>query len=105
MDSAISQLTLSAIIVWVIEHLKGASWFPVLTPESTEKFKRVVGAIVAGLAAVGVSYQYDPTLGVLTIKGLTIASIGNFAWTWMQNFVMQQGVYHGVMKKPNGGKV
>lgn len=104
MESAISQLTVSTIIVWAIERLKGASWFPVLTPESTERFKQVVGAIFAGLAAVGVTYTYDPNLGVLTISGLTISSIANFAWTWVQNFVVQQGVYHGVMKKPNGVK-
>lgn len=104
MDSAISQLTVSTIIVWVIERLKGASWFPVLTVESTERFKRIIGAIFAGLAAVGVTYSYDPNLGVLTIKGLTLTSIVGFLWAWLQNFIVQQGVYHGVVKKPNGAK-
>ncbi len=98
MDSAISQLTISAIIVWLIDKLKGASWFPVLTPQSSERFKQVVGGIAATVASLGITYHYDPTLGVLTIGGLTLASIGNFAWVWAQNFVTQQVLYHGVAK-------
>ena len=104
MDSAVSQLTISAIIVWAIDAFKAVSWFPVLTPESTERFKRTVGAIAAGLAALGITYHYDPSLGVLTIGGLTIGSMGQFAWSWLQNFVTQQVLYHGVVKNGNSKK-
>ena len=100
MDSTISQLTVSAVVVWIIEKLKGASWFPVFTPQSSERVKQVIGAIAA-LTAVGITYTYNPTLGILTISGLTISSVGQFAWAWTQNFVSQQILYHGVVK--NGG--
>ena len=103
MDSTISQLTASAIIVWVIEKLKGASWFPVLTPQSSERFKQIIGAIAAALTAVGITYQYNPDLGVLTISGLTISSMAQFVWAWAQNFVSQQVLYHGVVKNGAGG--
>src|SRR3990167_25373 len=100
MDSTISQLTVSAVVVWIIERLKGASWFPALTPESSERVKQVIGAIAAALTAVGITYQYNPTLGVLTISGHTISSVGSFTWAWIQNFVSQQILYHGIVKHP-----
>lgn len=98
MDSAISQLTLSAVVVWLLEWLKGAGWFPLVSGASSERMKRLFGASVAALAAVGITYQYDPTAGVLVISGLTLSSVGHFAWVWLQNFVSQQLIYHGIVK-------
>lgn len=102
MDSALSQLTLSAIVVWLLEQLKASSWFPFLNGSSPERVKRLFGAGIATLAAVGITYQYDPTAGVLVVSGLTLASVGHFIWVWLQNFVSQQLIYHGVAKN---GKV
>lgn len=98
MDPIMSQVTVSAIVVWLLEKLKVAPWFPAFSEQSTATTKKVIGALVAAAAAIGISYNYDPTGGVLTVKGLTLSSMTSFGWTWIQNFVMQQLVYHGVVK-------
>ncbi len=97
MDMIASQLTVSYIVVRVLELLKNAPWFPVLTQETSNRIKKAVGVIVAGSSALGITYHYDPS-GMLTISGLTVSSIVGFAWTWIQNYVAQQVLYHGVVK-------
>jgi hypothetical protein len=97
-DAFLSQFTLSAILVWLMQKLKEAPWFPVWTAKTQLNVQRAYAAVVAALGAVAINVSFDATAGVLTVTGLTVANVGGSVWSWVQSFVMQQGWYHGIFK-------
>ncbi len=90
------QLTASAVIVFLINALKKASWFPWLNAQ-TDKLNRAVALVFSGLAALGIhtSHTWSASSGVfvLTVKGLTLAGILAAAWAWLKSFAVQEFVY------------
>ena len=96
-DLVISQVTLSAVVVVILQHLKSASWFPWLTQE-TEKAKRIVAAFAAALTAIGIHYNYDATTGTLMFTGITVAAIGHGIWHWIQSYAFQEVLYKGAFR-------
>jgi len=99
MTSEIStQAALTVICSSLIEALKRTKYFPLITAE-TDKLNFIVGGIVAGIAAFGVHLTYDRATGVLTVTGLTLATVGNFVYDWAIQWAMQHGYYHAAIKK------
>ena len=96
----VSQLTLGAVASWVLEALKKASWFPVLSDESTKVAKVFWAALTSLLAVTGLSYVYDPTAHTLLIQGFSLTLVANAVWHWLTQFVMQEGWYQAVFNKP-----
>lgn len=97
-DAFLSQFTLSAIVVWLLQKLKEAPWFPVWSQKTTLAAQRAVAAIVAAGSAVAVNFTYDAAAGTLLVEGLTLAGVGGAVWAWVQSFVTQQAWYHGIFK-------
>lgn len=101
MDQLSTQLTLSAIASWGIERLKLSPWFPIIS-QKTDTFNRIVGVLSSGLTSLGVTFTNNATWQsggtfVITVPdGNAILIAG---WHWLQAFVLQQIVYHGVVKK------
>jgi hypothetical protein len=98
-DLVVSQVTLSAVVVVVLQWLKRSPWFPWLT-DRTEKAKHVAAVLGAAATAVGVHYTYDASIGTLTITGVTLAGIGHGAWHWLQSYAFQESLYKGVFRDP-----
>lgn len=98
-DIVISQVTLSAVAVVVMQWLKKAKWFPWLT-EQSGKVQNVVAAITAAIVAIGVHYTYDPLTSTLTVTGISWAALGHGAWHWLQSYTFQEVIYKGAIK-PN----
>jgi len=96
-DLVISQVTLSAVAVVVMQWLKNAQWFPWLTAESS-KLQNAFAAFSAALVAVGIHYSYDATAGTLTIVGISWASLGHGLWHWLQSYAFQEVIYKGAIK-------
>lgn len=100
------ELQIQTIVAWVasylIEFLKHQAWFPVLEANATKFVKIVFSALVAAGSALAITFSFDPTLGRLTIDGLTwthmMSGLGAFLWS----LFMQHGYYH-LLVKPNGG--
>ena len=93
MDSAFgNQVLLNAIIVAALQWLKNSKWFPWLSAE-TEKANRIIAVLLAGAAALGVHTNFDHTTGVLTITGLTLATIWSGLYNWLVSFVTQQTLF------------
>jgi hypothetical protein len=95
-----SHFTSAALVVYIIQMLKNAKWFPWLQNEGQVVLKRIVsigGALVAhtginyvwhsgGTLPTGVQYQL-----VLNIPPLAI--LAQFLWRWAGQYIMQEGWY------------
>ena len=93
-------LTASAVSVWVIQRLKHATWFQMLTP-STVTLNRLASFIAAAATATGIHVAFSA--GTLTITGLTLSGIAAAVIAWFKSYVMNELIYQGVVKKPQGG--
>lgn len=101
MDSTsilVSQITLGAVSSWLLQVLKKASWFPILQ-EDSEKFIKVLWSIITSACAItGLSYTYDPTAHTLLITNFSFALVLHAGWSWLTQFVMQEGWYQVAFK-------
>jgi len=109
MDSVFgSQVIYAAVTAWVIERLKRASWFPVVT-QQTERVNKVLAAVFAALGTVGilVAHTWEPTSHTLTITiaGLTAMNVVTFAWNFLGQYVLTKGAYHLAVKPISNGGV
>lgn len=92
-----NQVGIGFVVVWLLQKAKTASWFP-LVNAGTDKFNRFLSALAAAAATIGITWQYDPTGGVLTVSGLTLASVGSFLMTFISQGAIQEGLYRGLFK-------
>lgn len=93
-----AHITSGAVIVYVIEWLKANPRFSWLRAEQ-KTLQRVVSAVLAAVAAVGINWTYDATHGTLVITGLTSTAILLTGWEWLKQFVVQQLIFDGVVAK------
>jgi len=93
-----AHLTTAAVIVYAIEWLKRSRGFSFLAADTTT-INRIVSALLAAVAAVGINWTYDSSQGVLTITGLTLVSVTATGWEWVKQFAVQQVLYDGVIQK------
>lgn len=88
----ITQFTSSAIVVFLINRLKAASWFPLLQKDWTA-MNRTFSVIAAFLVAQGIHWVWSPDTRVLAI---TIPTLGAFAlglWHWLNQYAMQETIH------------
>ena len=95
-----SQITASAVIVWLMQQLKNAKWFPAITHQ-TGRLNRIVAVILAAGAAIGIHATFDQAAGTLMITGLTATGLAHGAWMWLKSFALQEIIYQGAVNKPN----
>jgi hypothetical protein len=93
-----SQIGAAGVAVYIIEWLKAQPRLKWITA-STDRLNRLLSALLAALATVGIQTQFDPASGTLTITGLSLASILSLLWSWLVQFVLQELVYKGAVKK------
>lgn len=107
--SFIQHGTLGASSAHILEWMKGrpkVAWF---WNSLSKRSKVWVGAILAFLGSMGVTavFSHDSTApGVYTIvlSGLTLPSLGQHLWSFVQSWMTQQGYYVSVLKpKPVTG--
>ena len=96
------QLTVSAVVVFILQMLKKASWFPWLTVEK-DRLNRSIAVALAGLSALGINITFQSTEGVLTITGLTAGTFLHGGWEWLKAFAVQEFVYRSTKPAKNGG--
>ncbi len=95
---AMTQFTSSAVVVYVMQKLKNASWFP-LIQEGKTLINRVISIGSAAAIALGVSYTWNPqTRGLLfTIPTLSVAAIG--FWHWLNQYALNEMLYRATVNK------
>ena len=79
-------------IVYIIQQLKKSGWFPMLTND-TKKLNQLASAFGALLSGAAIHYNWDQAAGVITITGVTSASLVLLIWHTAQQFVGQEYIY------------
>lgn len=101
-----SHFTSAALVVWIIQVLKNAKWFPWLQNEGQVWTKRIVSIFGALAAHTGINYAWHTggTLPsgvqyqlILNIPPLSI--LAQFLWRWAGQYVLQHGWYQLVYNK------
>jgi hypothetical protein len=105
MDDVTAQVVLGALAAYLLQWLKKASWFPVLTDQSTKLWKVTCSAIVAAGTALGLSFDFQATQGVLTISGLTAANVWNAVMAFGLSFLAQHSSYELLVRNGKKGAV
>jgi hypothetical protein len=98
----VNQLTAGGLAVWLIQKFKAKLAKVGVVQEAVSKIARVMAALVAALAAIGISFAFDPSAGVLTISGLTWSTVGVGIWEWARQYVVQQVMFRGYKLSKNG---
>ena len=108
-SSFLSHVSVGGATAHAIEWLKAkpgtAKWWALLS----NRGKVIVGAVLAGLGSLGITatFAHDPhQAGVYSFvfSGVTVASVGQHLWSFIQSWIMQQGWYQGIIKpKPITG--
>lgn len=91
-EELLSQLTSSAVVIYVIQALKRSSWFPWVTTE-TKRLNRWLAVLGSAASAAGIHLAYDGTLGTILITGVTTSGIAHGLWHWFQQYALTQLAY------------
>lgn len=103
-DHTISSITASAIVVWAIEQLKKANWFPLVQKRGTAFAARSLSVIGAAAGSAGITWQWSQGMHSLTISGLTFTAVLLFSWHCVEHFVVQEWIYQSAVNKSSGAK-
>jgi hypothetical protein len=94
----ITQFTSSAVVVWIIQKLKGAKWFPFLK-HGEASVSRVWSIGAAAITAIGINYTWNPQTRGLLIVIPTMWGLLLGIWHWLNQFVLQETVYQATVNK------
>lgn len=88
-----SHLTSAGIVVWAINKLKAASWFP-LVQKDAAYLNRAFSFVVALLVTAGISYSWVTDANgahtlTLNIPTLSVLAVG--LWHALGQYVLQEG--------------
>lgn len=84
------QVTIAALISFVMAQLKKSRWFPWLSTE-TAKANRIVAIVLSGFGALGVHIQFDHTAHTALITGLSLTAVLAGLWHWATQFAVTHG--------------
>ena len=96
---AISTFTSSALVVWLIQQAKKSSWIKFVNPGSPQ-MSRLLSAIGALCAHLGLSYTWNAADHSLLISGLSLVGVLTMLWQWLNHFAMQEMIYQFAANKP-----
>lgn len=82
------------VIVAVMQWAKKQRWIPMIDFD-TAKANRIIAAVMALAASVGIHAKYNGEDGSLLVTGLTLGTILPLAGEWLRQFIMQQLIYKG----------
>jgi len=98
MDQTLVQIVFGYVMTFVLEGLKKARWFPVLTENSLKGVKIAWAWLVAAGSALAVTFTFDPTLGRLTVDGLTWANVKGGLTAFIVSLIAQKITYKIAVK-------
>ncbi len=100
---AMTQFTSSAVVVYVMQKLKQASWFPLLQAGQAN-ISRAVSIIAAAAVSLGIEWSWtkDASTGThtLIIMNIGIWTLLHGAWHWLNQYALQETVYQATTNKP-----
>lgn len=100
MESTLVGLAISAVIPKLLELLKSKRWAPFIHHYSPW-VNRTTAIALAFVTAIGVTVDFDATLGVLTVGGLLPEHMLRLGLTWILNFATQEAIYRRFFNTPS----
>lgn len=102
-----SHLSQGAMSAYAIQWAKKQPWFAPLWNAFEDRGRVVIGMIIAGFGAAGISYTFshpDATTFGITFTNVTLLTFGKFIWSVLQSWTAQQTTYAIAIKaKPITG--
>lgn len=98
MDASVgvTHFTSAAIVVYAMNKLKTAKWFPLLQKDWTW-INRGFSMFVAFAVSIGIHYTWTAdTIGgghTLTLQIPTLAVLGLSIWHWLNQYAMQETLH------------
>lgn len=97
-----TEFTASAVVVYVMQQLKSAKWFP-LVEEGRAILNRLISIGTAAFVAVGISWSW--TKNPQGTHDFLIQNIGMWAvihgfWHWLNQYCLQETIYQATTNKP-----
>lgn len=96
-DLVVSQVTYATLVVMVVQWLKKTRFAPFISYE-TDVLNKMIAALLAAVAAVGIHVQYDGSAHTLLLTGFSFVALGHGLWHFFQSFAFQEVIYHGALK-------
>lgn len=93
------QVGIGFAVVWLIQKAKAAGWLKFIN-DDTGRLNRFLSALAATAVSAGITIHYEPTGGVLTLAGLTLASFVSFLTTLLSQGAFQELLYQVAFKAP-----
>ena len=103
MSQSETQIIVGFIAPFLLQFLKKASWFPLLTDRVDRIVKVGWSAVVAAGSALMISFSFDPTLGQLVVTGLTWSNLTNGVMAFLLSMIAQQSSYRLLIKPKEVG--
>lgn len=104
MDASIgvTHFTSAAIVVYAMNKLKAATWFPVLQKDWT-LMNRAFSVVVAFLVSIGIHYTWTANSDgshALLLQIPTLSALGLGLWHWLNQYAMQETLFQVTKPKP-----
>lgn len=101
LSTGITQITYSAMVVWLMQRAKNAKWLPWIGDNSTH-VNRAVSIVSSAFVAVGVHWTMQGTFiqgSIITIQIPGAMALWMGFLHWFQSFVTQETLYQVVSNK------
>ena len=91
-NELLSQISASAVVVALLNHLKQSAWVPFINANS-KWVNRLVAGVFAVATSLGMHFSFDADIGTLTVTGLTAAGMAHSGWEVVKAYVVQHYMY------------
>ena len=94
------QVAIAAVLVWVLQMLKRAGWFPWLDANS-DTANRIISVIAALVAGAGITFSVMGGIedgGGVLIKWPALSAMTNGLSHCVVQYVLQEGIYRKMVK-------
>lgn len=81
--------SISILLIELAKRLSFVPWFS----RTSDALNRAASAVLAAASAAGISCNWDPAVGILSLSGLTIENLAEFAVNVVGQFFVQEGLY------------
>lgn len=89
----LDQVTVGAVVAFVLEYLKKTPWFPWLSEDTSKRAKVVISSAVALATSLGIDASWHGW--TLTVD---FTAVPAHLYAWMQAWAVQHGTYHAIVK-------
>ena len=99
---AMTEFTSSAVVVFAMQKLKTAKWFP-LIQDGRVWVNRLISIGGAGIVAIGVNYTWSPETRGLLITVPTLSAALVALWHWLNQYALNETLYQATAGRNSNG--